>query len=496
MDQEPKNNEKDKVGEYERLIFEIKGKYSDIIKNPDNIEIIPSDYLPTELLRDELPLNDLSEVQVIRHFTNLSRKNYGVDVGFYPLGSCTMKYNPKINETVAALEGFLELHPYSEISYCQGALELMYELEKALCEITGMDAFTLQPAAGAHGELTAIMIAKKYFKGKRTEIIVPDTSHGTNPASSAMAGFTVTEIKSNSKGMVNIDELKNTISEKTAIFMVTNPNTLGLFEENIQEIADVVHSKGALFYCDGANLNGMVGISRPGDQGFDMMHVNLHKTFSTPHGGGGPGSGPVGVKKFLEKYLPVPRIRKTGHNTSSKYTLDYDFPDSIGMVKAFYGNFLVCVKAYAYILALGADGLKKASIHAILNANYIREKLKDTYYLPYPGVCCHEVVFSGEEQLKYGVHTTDIAKRLLDFGIHPPTIYFPLIVKEALMIEPTETESKETLDYFIRSMKKIADECKKNPEIVRSAPHTTPVGRLDGVLAARKPDIRWAGPGC
>ncbi|MFH1447447.1 MAG: aminomethyl-transferring glycine dehydrogenase subunit GcvPB [Candidatus Micrarchaeota archaeon] len=460
-----------------KLIFDYKGMNSGYV--PES-----KDELPEPFTRRNLPLPDVSEVQVIRHYTKLSTLNYGVDTGFYSLGSCTMKYNPKINEDCARLSGFSALHPHALERHSQGALRLMYELEKDLCEITGMDAFSLQPEAGAHGELTSVMIAKKHFKGKRSKIIVPDTAHGTNPASGSMSGFKAVTVKSNPRGGIDLEELKKLMDEDVAMLMVTNPNTLGLFEEDIIEIAEMVHGKGGLLYCDGANMNAMMGISRPGDQGFDMMHLNLHKTFSTPHGGGGPGSGPVGVKKSLEKYLPVPRVIKEG----GRYSLEWGFGESIGKVSAFYGNFGVLVKTYTYIKAMGPK-LKEVSQAAVLNANYLMRKLQKHYDLPYDRICAHEFVLSGKKHLEKGVHTMDVAKRLLDYGHHAPTIYFPLVVKEALMIEPTETESKETLDEFADAMIRIAGE---PADLLKKAPVTTPVGRLDGVAAARKPNLRWS----
>nr|WP_312577806.1 aminomethyl-transferring glycine dehydrogenase subunit GcvPB [Sedimentibacter sp.] len=441
--------------------------------------------------KETLELPEVSELDAVRHFTQLSLRNHGVDSGFYPLGSCTMKYNPKVNELVARFDGFTKIHPYQPARTVQGALELMYELGEMLSEITGMDQISLQPAAGSHGELTGLMIIKSYHMNrgdtKRNKIIVPDSAHGTNPASASVAGFDIVEVKSNEKGLVDIDSLKNVMSDEIAGFMLTNPNTLGLFDENILEITSIVHEAGGLMYYDGANANAILGISRPGDMGFDVVHLNLHKTFSTPHGGGGPGSGPVGVKKHLIQFLPVPVISKK----EDEYILDYDRPMSIGKVKSFYGNFGVLVRAYAYILSMGADGLKEVSEGAVLNANYIANKLKDDYLLPIDSTCMHECVFSGDKQKLNGVSTLDIAKRLLDFGYHPPTIYFPLIVSEAMMVEPTECESKETLDEFINVLKQIAEEAKSNPDIVKTAPHTTVVSRLDEALAARKPVVRY-----
>lgn len=463
-----------------KTLFDLKSKNTDHI--PDAVAVD----LPKELLRNELPLPDLNEVDVVRHFIRLSRMNYGVDNGFYPLGSCTMKYNPKINEDLARLDGFSALHPLSPGNCTQGALQLMYEIKQYLCEITGMEVYSLHPSAGAHGELTCLMIAKKHFKGKRRTVVLPDSAHGTNPASAAMCGFKVVQVKTDERGNVDLNELKKAMSDDVAVFMLTHPSTLGLFDENIQEISKIVHDAGGLMYCDGANVNAMLGITRPGDQGFDMIHLNLHKTFSTPHGGGGPGSGPIGVKKFLEKHLPTPRIVKTGEI----FSYNYDYPDSIGSVRSFYGNFGVVVKAYAYLRSVGPK-LKEIGEVAVLNANYVMHALKDTYHLAYDRTCAHEFVLSGEPFVKYGVHALDIAKRLLDCGFHAPTIYFPLVVKESIMIEPNETESKETIDAFIQAMRKIAEEAEKTPELLQKAPTTTPVGRLDGVLAARKPNLKW-----
>lgn len=454
---------------------------------------VPNNYsLDEKYLRtQDAELPEVSELDAVRHFTGISKRNHGVDSGFYPLGSCTMKYNPKINEMVARFDGFSKIHPLQSEYTVQGALELLYNLDNMLCEIVGMDGFSLQPAAGAHGELSGLMIMKEYHRNrgdvKRNKIVVPDSAHGTNPASAAVAGFDVVEVKSNEKGLVDLESLKAVLNEEIAGFMLTNPNTLGLFDENILEISKLVHGYGGLMYYDGANANAILGISRPGDMGFDVVHLNLHKTFSTPHGGGGPGSGPVGVKKHLVPFLPVPVVSKK----EEKFFLDYNRPLSIGRVKSFYGNFGVNVRAYAYILSMGPDGLKEVSENAVLNANYIAQKLKDKYLLPLDRISMHECVLSGDWQKKNGVSTLDIAKRLLDFGYHPPTIYFPLIVSEAMMIEPTECETKETLDEFISVMRQIADEATNNPEIVKSAPHNTVISRLDEALAARKPVIRY-----
>ncbi|HTY14042.1 MAG TPA: aminomethyl-transferring glycine dehydrogenase subunit GcvPB [Candidatus Omnitrophota bacterium] len=449
--------------------------------------------LPPEMLRKDLPLPEVSELDVVRHFTRLSQLNYSVDTQFYPLGSCTMKYNPKVNEEVARLPGFTDLHPYADEADAQGTLELLYNMEKYLCAIFGYDAFTLQPAAGAHGELTALMMIKAYHEdrgeGKRSKIIVPDSSHGTNPASASMVGYRTVVVGSNGRGNIDVAALKAAVGEDTAGLMLTNPNTLGLFDEHILEVAEIVHRAGGLLYYDGANANANLGICRPADLGFDVAHFNLHKTFSTPHGGGGPGSGPVGVNQKLEPFLPVPRIEKKGTDYGLRVT-GYD--RSIGKVHSFYGNIGVIIKAYCYIRSMGAEGLKKASEKAVENANYMMGRLKEYYHLPYDRACQHEFVISAKWQKeKHGIKALDIAKRLIDYGFHPPTVYFPLIVEEALMIEPTESESKETLDAFCDVMIKIAKECETDPEIVRSAPHNTPVRRLDEAKAAREPDLNY-----
>jgi len=473
-----------------KLIFEVSSPERKGIELP-KLDVPQREIdIPENLLRKKISLPEVSEVDVVRHYTALSRMNYGFDNGFYPLGSCTMKYNPKVNEDVSRLPGFIFAHPYQSEEISQGCLELMFNLEKYLCEITGMDAFTLQPAAGAHGELTGLMMMKAYFrhkKEKRTKIIVPDSSHGTNPASASMCAFDILTIKSNKEGRVDLDALKDIMTENVAGVMLTNPNTLGIFEKDILKIADIVHSSGGLLYCDGANMNALLGIAKPGDMGFDIVHLNLHKTFSTPHGGGGPGAGPVGVKRALEPFLPVPRIKKTGKN----YGLTYDCPLSIGRVKSFYGNFGVMVKAYAYILALGADGLRQVAEVSVLNANYLLKKLRPFFDLTYEQPYKHEFVLSGARQAKKGVRMMDIAKRLLDYGFHPPTIYFPLIVEEAMMVEPTETEKKETLDAFAEALEKINEEIERNPEIVKTSPHTTSVSRLDIVKASKEPILKW-----
>ncbi len=451
-------------------------------------ELIPENCLK----KDGVNLPELTELDVIRYFINLSRQNFSVDTAFYPLGSCTMKYNPKINEQLAALSGFTGIHPEQPEKYSQGALELMYELQKSLAEITGMHKVSLQPAAGAQGEFAGMLIVKKYFESKaekRTKIIIPDSAHGTNPASAKMCGFDVLKVKSNSRGQVDINELKTLLGNDVAAVMMTNPNTLGIFEEEILEISKIAKEHDILLYYDGANLNAIMGITNPGLMGFDIVHVNLHKTFSAPHGGGGPGSGPIGVTKELTEYLPVPLAEFDG----KKYYFDYDFKNSIGKLKPFYGNFGIFVKAYAYILMMGRDGLRKVSEDAVLNANYLKEKLKNDYLLPYDLVCMHEFVFSGDIQKKQGVNTVGIAKRLMDFNIHPPTVYFPLIVSESMMIEPTETETKETLDNFIDIMKQIAEQIKTNPGQVAESPINSPVSRVDEVAASRKPVLKYSG---
>jgi len=475
------------------LIFELSkvGRRAADVPSSDVPQIAPESFIDKKYLRDDIDLPEVSEIDLVRHYTNLSRRNFGVDLGFYPLGSCTMKYNPKINETVAALPEFTGLHPYAPQEFAQGNLHLLFMMQRLLSNIFGMAEFTLQPAAGAHGELTGVMMIKKYFeqKGeKRRVVLIPDTAHGTNPASGALCGFETVTLRSNSEGGVDLEHLEELMSEEVAALMLTNPNTLGLFERNIEKVAQLVHGKGGLLYGDGANANAFLGKTRPGDLGFDVIQLNLHKTFSTPHGGGGPGSGPVGVNAKLIDFLPVPRIVRKGQ----EFHWSENFPQTIGRVRAFYGNFNVVVKAYAYIRALGAAGLTRAAEMAVLNANYVKEILKPYYDLPYDRVCMHECVFSGSKQVaESGVHTTDIAKRLIDYHYHPPTIYFPLIVPEAIMIEPTETESKETLDNFCAAMIAIAREAKENPQRVKDAPLTTPVKRLDEVLAARKPDVCW-----
>jgi len=449
-------------------------------------QLIDSQFVRAHPLR----LPDLSEPQVARHYTALSKLNFGVDDGFYPLGSCTMKYNPKLNQDAASLPGFSGIHPHSDVSRSQGALQLLFELAGFLRGIAGMADVSLQPVAGAHGEMTGMFLFKKYFEMRgestRTRILLPDTAHGTNPASAALAGFSVTEIPSDESGMIDLDALENALDDTVAGIMLTVPNTLGIFEANILQVTDKVHAAGGLCYFDGANLNSFMGKTRPGDMGADVFHFNLHKTMSTPHGGGGPGSGPIAVSEILVKFLPVPRVCQQGDG----YVLDWDAPHSIGSIHSFYGNFLVAVKAAAYILQLGDEGLREVSENAVLNANYLQERLKKTFLLPYDGICKHEFVLSGKG-IADGVSTLDIAKRLIDYGIHPPTIYFPLTVREALMIEPTETERKETLDHFADVLEKIAAEAKTNPQLLHDAPRNAPVRRLDQTQAAKKPVLTY-----
>ena len=474
----------------------------DVPEKPSD-KLIPSSFLR----REPAVLPEISEADAARHFVRLSSLNHHVDKGFYPLGSCTMKYNPKVNENLSRLPGFAGLHPRQEAADIQGALRLMKELGDALCAISGLDAVTLQPVAGAHGELCALMMIRAYHVKQgnpRKKILIPDSAHGTNPASTTIAGYQTVVIKSNSAGLVDPEDLKAHLDPDVAAIMLTIPNTLGLFERNILQITRMVHDIGGLVFMDGANLNALMGLAKPGQMGVDAMHFNLHKTFSTPHGGGGPGGGGVAVTKSLEPFLPVPTIAVRKSSIGSKgsisskefeYYLDYDRPDSIGQVHSFFGNFGVMVKAYAYIQMLGGKGLAEATKHAIVNANYIMRSLQDDYDLPYKAHCKHECVLSGLRFREKGVKTLDIAKRLLDYGFHAPTIYFPLIVPEAIMIEPTETESRETLDEFIAAMKQIAKEIHETPELVKSAPHKTPIGRLDDVKAAKEPRLRWGG-GC
>ena len=470
-----------------KTIFEKSNNTEGISLTDDEVKI---DFLPESSLRkDAVGLPKIGELEVMRHYKELSDRNFCIEKGFYPLGSCTMKYNPKVNEMLACLDGFVNLHPLSDDVHSQGALKLMFNLQEALKKITGMDAVTLQPAAGAHGELTGMMIIKKYFESvgdKRHKVLIPDSAHGTNPASAHMCGFEVIPVKSNEKGQVDIEDLKRLLDSDVAAIMMTNPNTLGLFEENVLEISKIMHENGSLLYYDGANFNAIMGYTNPKLMGFDVVHINLHKTFATPHGGGGPGAGPVCVVEKLKDYLPVPLISCE----EDCYFRDYNLKNSIGSVRSFYGNFGVLVRAYAYILMMGKN-LKEATENAVLNANYIKEKLKAYYDLPYDEPCMHEFVLTGERQKEKGVSTLNIAKRLMDGNAHPPTVYFPLIVHEAIMIEPTESETKEKLDEFIDTMIQIAKEVDEDPQKVLSAPHTTPVKRVDETLAARHPDLTF-----
>lgn len=483
----------------EPLIFELssRGKNTNYLGDCDVPERELSKLLPAHVLRTELDLPELNEREAVGHFIRLSQRNYGIDGGFYPLGSCTMKYNPKVNEDVAALPGFAHIHPLQPEQTVQGALQLMYELQESLAEISGLPAVSLQPAAGAHGELTGLLMIRAYHRHRgedgRRIVLVPDSAHGTNPATAAMTGCRVVNVKSNSRGGVDLDDLRRLMGKEVAALMLTIPNTLGLFDDNILKVAEIVHSGGALLYCDGANLNAIIGRVRLGDLGCDVMHFNLHKTFATPHGGGGPGSGPVAVREDMASFLPVPVVRKGQKDNLDVYFLDFNLPFSIGKVRSFYGNFGVMVKAYAYLRSVGGEGLKHISEAAVLNANYLMHLLKDVYELPYDQTCMHEFVLSGNRQKRQGVRTLDIAKRLMDFGFHPPTIYFPLIVEEALMIEPTETESRQTLEAFAQALISIAREAETDPQRVREAPHTTSIGRLDEVRAARHPVLRWKG---
>jgi glycine dehydrogenase subunit 2 len=473
----------------EPTVFELSspGRQGVRFPTPD----VPSSELPPGLTRQILPLPELSEVEVIRHFTRLSQLNHGVDTGFYPLGSCTMKYNPKVNEVAARLPGFANIHPLQPIETVQGALGLMYETQEWLKEISGLFAISLQPAAGAHGELTGVLIMRAYHQArkdhKRVKMLIPDSAHGTNPASSAMSGLKVVQIPSDSRGNINLEKVKAECDDTLAGIMITNPNTLGLFDENIKQICELVHQAGGLVYGDGANLNALLGISKPADSGIDVMHFNLHKTFSTPHGGGGPGSGPVGVTEALAQFLPGP-ITAILDEGNEDYPPLYGLVNpshSIGRVKSFHGHFGIIVRAFTYMMMYGSDGLPKIAEYAVLNANYLQARLRDTYTIPYDRICMHEFVVEGHWEDAPGVRALDISKRLMDFGIHPPTNYFPLIVPEALMIEPTETENKETLDRFVDVLIQISEEARANPEILKTAPHNTPFGRLDEVQAAR-----------
>lgn len=478
------------------LIYEksTKGRRAEILPKPGVKERKLDTMIKADFVRKDLAaLPEVSELEAIRHFVRLSQLNHSIDTGFYPLGSCTMKYNPKINDVMAALEGFRELHPYQPEDQIQGALEVIYTLQDRISEIVGLPHVTLQPAAGAQGELLGLMLIKAYFKKKgdhkRTKVIVPDTAHGTNPASAAIAGYEVVEIGSTERGLVDIEALKANLGPDVAAIMLTNPSTLGLFEEDILTVQKLVHDVGGLLYYDGANLNAIMGLVRPGDMGFDVCHLNLHKSFSTPHGGGGPGGCAVACRDILEPFLPVPLVKKRNND---EYYFDWQRPDSVGKVKGFYGNFGILVRALAYIMAHGKEGLTQVAKDAILSANYLKEKLKHAYKLPYTQPCMHEFVLSGSIQKDRGCNTTAMAKRLLDFGIHAPTVYFPLLVPEAMMIEPTETEAKQILDTFVEVMLQIDKETKENPELVLNAPTKTPVGRLDEAQAARKPNLRWS----
>ncbi len=481
------------ISQNEPLLFERSspGKKAYQLPELDVPAVNPVEVLGADNVRDEIAhFPEVSEVEAIRHFTRLSTWNYAIDYGMYPLGSCTMKYNPRVNELAARIEGLAWAHPYLPETLAQGSMQVMERLEAALAEITGMDAVTLQPAAGAHGELTGILLIRALLAKRgnpRKKILIPDSAHGTNPATAAIAGYAVENIKSSDTGVLDVGALEHIVNEDVAALMVTNPNTLGVFEENIIHVAEILHSKGAMLYMDGANMNALVGVARPGDFGVDVIHLNLHKTFSTPHGGGGPGAGPVAVKKVLEPFLPVPRLKRRG----SKLAFDYKRKDSIGRVKAFYGNFGVLVRALAYILAHGGRGLRNATLDAVLNAVYIRKKLESYYDLPYRSPNMHEVVFSHDRQERQGVRTGDIAKRLIDYGFHPYTVSFPLIVHGALMIEPTETEAKRELDQFIDAMISIAKEVETDPQMVKGAPYGTRTSRVDEVTAARKPVLRW-----
>ena len=481
------------VNQNEGLIFEKSspGKAAWMLPPLDVPEADPEKLLGAAARADLGAMPEVSEIEIIRHFTRLSTWNYGVDTGMYPLGSCTMKYNPRVNEAVARLEGLANGHPYQPEKISQGALLILKVLSKCLLEICGMDAVTLQPAAGAHGEFTGILLVRAYLQSKgnpRKKILIPDSAHGTNPATVTMSGYTVENLKSNAAGMVDIASLQAQMNDDVAALMLTNPNTLGVFEQEIHKIADILHAKGGLLYMDGANMNALVGKARPGDFGVDVMHLNLHKTFSTPHGGGGPGSGPVLCKQHLEPFLPVPVIVTRPDGLMG---FEYNRPQSVGRVRAFYGNFGMHIRALAYIMANGPDGLRQTTEDAVLNANYVRKQLEGVYDLPYSTSTMHEVVFSDKLQGKFGIKTGDIAKRLIDYGFHPYTVSFPLIVHGALMIEPTESESREELDLFVDAMKAIAEECERDPKLVQEAPHTTRVSRLDEVQAARKPVLRW-----
>jgi glycine dehydrogenase subunit 2 len=484
------------VNQNEGLIFEKSspGKKAYRLAQLDVPAVDAATLLGDQARTDLGVMPELSEIEIIRHFTRLSTWNYAIDLGMYPLGSCTMKYNPRVNEAVARLEGIADAHPYQPESLAQGCLGIMALLQSCLIEITGMDAITLQPAAGAHGEFTGILLARAYHESRgnaRKKVLIPDSAHGTNPATAAVVGYQVANLKSNAQGMVDIAELTRMVDEDTAALMLTNPSTIGVFESEIHKIADILHAKGALLYMDGANMNALVGKTRPGDFGVDVMHLNLHKTFSTPHGGGGPGSGPVACKKILGPFLPTP-VLVTRPNGLLGF--NYDRPQSVGRVRMFYGNFGMFVRALAYILANGPDGLRQTTEDAVLNANYLRAKLEDTFELPFKTPTLHEVVFSDRLQARNGVKTGDMGKRLIDYGFHAYTVSFPMIVPGAMMIEPTESESREELDLLIDALKQIAREAAENPELVQTAPHTTRIQRLDETAAARKPVLRWKAP--
>lgn len=488
----------------ERLVFEksVRGRRAVRLPECDVPRRPVADMLGSAVLRDSLPLPELSELDVVRHFTRLSRRNYAIDLGMYPLGSCTMKYNPKAHEAFARLPGLARIHPLQDAATVQGALALIFSVEHALAQIAGMASACIQPAAGAHGELLSLMMIRAFHRRngahERNVVLIPDSAHGTNPASAARCGFRVRSLPSNPEGLTDLQALKEALGPDTAALMLTNPNTLGLFETRVREICSLVHGAGALVYCDGANMNAIVGVARPGDMGFDVMHFNLHKTFSTPHGGGGPGCGAIAVGQSLEPFLPIPRVTLVGSapdgdgEGEARFELNTDRPESVGRVHSFYGAFLVAVRAYAYLCTLGHEGLRDVAEKAVLNANYIRVRLKDHYEIPHPTTCMHEVVISASRQkAKSGIRALDVSKRLMDYGFHPPTNYFPLIVHEALMIEPTETESKQTLDAFCDAMVAIAREAEEEPDLVRTAPHTTVVSRLDETAAVKRLDVRW-----
>jgi glycine dehydrogenase subunit 2 len=481
------------ITQNEPLLFELSspGKCGWQLPELDVPEVDAAEALGASAVRSGIEgFPEVSEVEAIRHFTRLSTWNYAIDLGLYPLGSCTMKYNPRVNEQAARVDGLAWAHPYQPEALSQGAMEILAALETVLEEITGMDAVTLQPAAGAHGELTGILLVRALLASRgnpRKKVLIPDSAHGTNPATAAMAGYTIENIRSNDRGMVDPEALARAVTEDVAALMVTNPNTLGVFEQDIVKVAGILHAKGAQLYMDGANMNALVGIARPGDFGVDVMHLNLHKTFSTPHGGGGPGSGPVAVRSHLEPFLPVPRLQQR----FGRWFFQYDRPESIGRVKAFYGNFGVIVRALAYVLAHGGEGLRRATMDAVLNATYIRKRLEPHFDLPNQAPTMHECVFSDARQVARGVKTGDIAKRLIDYGFHPYTVSFPMIVHGAMMIEPTETESKRELDLFVDAMISIAKEVEEDPELVLKAPHSTRTTRVDEVAAARKPVLRW-----